>query len=329
MRAGIIGAGLMGRVHTAAAKRAGATVVAVSDSDSERAKSLAASIGAPCETVEIARMTESGFVDVVHICTPPGQHAAPAEAALRSRINVICEKPIAQTSAEVEMLFALAKESNVQLCPVHQFPFQRGIQKIIDQASSLGTIRHLNAEICTAGGAGMSDLDRHQVALDILPHPLSLFALFTSGPLSEVDWKVSAVTYGELLVTGVNRNVGLSFLLSTLGRPTSNSLRVIGDAGTATANLFHGFSVIERGTVSRLTKLTRPFTTSASTLGNAAANGVRRGLSAETGFPGLRELVRRFYESIRGEGMPPISSDTTIDVSIARDRIISSIHPGS
>ena len=324
----MIGAGLMGRVHAAAAKRAGATVVAVSDPDLRKAQALASSIDARCETVDIGRMTASRFVDVVHICTPPGLHVAAAEAALRSGIHVICEKPIAQTSAEVKMLFALAKDSNVQLCPVHQFPFQRGVMKVLEHVTSLGTLRHLSAEICTAGGAGMSDTDRHQVALDILPHPLSLFAAF-SGSLSETDWKVSAVTYGELLVSGVNRNVGLSFLLSTLGRPTSNSLRVIGDMGTATANLFHGYSVIERGTVSRFTKMARPFTASASTLGNAAANGLRRGLSAETGFPGLRELVRRFYDSVRGEGMPPISSDAATDVAIARDRIVSLIQPGS
>ena len=171
----------------------------------------------------------------------------------------------------------------------------------------------------------MVDDRRHQVALDIIPHPLSLFGMFSTRALREVEWNVSTIGYGELIVSGVSGDVGLSFVLSTKGRPTSNSLRVIGDAGTATADLFHGYSVIEPGQVSRFTKLTRPFVASTLTLGNAAANGIRRGISAETAFPGLRELVGRFYASVRGDGAPPIASATLADITIARDNILKGV----
>ena len=329
VRAGVIGAGLMGRVHAEAAKRAGATIVAVADPDMERATKLARSIGGSCEAIAADRITVPGFVDAIHVCTPPNEHFAVCEAALRSGVHVICEKPVAPESREVEALLAVARQSRVHLCPVHQFPFQSGMRRIVEQALSLGTVKHMHAEICTAGGEGMSDERRHQVALDIIPHPLSLFAAFATTPLQNVEWSVSTVSYGELIVSGVSGNTGLSFLLSTSGRPTSNSLRVIGDKATATADLFHGFAVIERGTVSRLTKATRPFVASALTLGNAAANGLRRGLAAETAFPGLRELVSRFYNSVRGEAATPISPVATADIAISRDRIISLIQLAS
>ena len=329
VRAGVIGAGLMGRVHAEAAKRAGATIVAVADPDAERARKLAQSIGGSCQAVTTDRITAAGFVDALHVCTPPGNHFAPCESALRSGMHVICEKPVAPEAREVEALLALARGSRVQLCPVHQFPFQSGMRRIVEHASTLGTVKHMHAEICTTGGDGMSDDRRHQVALDIIPHPLSLFGVFAPTPLREVEWQVSTVNHGELIVSGVSGNAGLSFLLSTSGRPTSNSLRVIGDKATATADLYHGFAVIERGTVSRLTKATRPFVASALTLGSAAANGLRRGLAAETAFPGLRELVARFYGAVRGEAATPISPDATADIAIARDRIISLVQLGS
>ena len=329
VRAGVIGAGLMGRVHVEAAARAGATIVAVADPDAERARKLAQSIGGSCQAVAAERITAPGFVDALHVCTPPGDHFAACESALRSGIHVLCEKPVAPAAREVEALLALARESRVHLCPVHQFPFQSGMRRIVEQASSLGTVKHMHAEICTAGGEGMSDDRRHQVALDIIPHPLSLFGVFSTTRLQDVEWRVSTVSYGEVIVSGVSGNTGLSFLLSTSGRPTSNSLRVMGDKATATADLFHGFAVIERGSVSRLAKATRPFVASALTLGSAAANGLRRSFTAETAFPGLRELVSRFYGAVRGEAATPISPDATADIAIARDRIMSLIQLGS
>ncbi|HEX2721766.1 MAG TPA: hypothetical protein VHM24_02530, partial [Gemmatimonadaceae bacterium] len=121
----------------------------------------------------------------------------------------------------------------------------------------------------------------------------------------------------------------LSILLSTLGRPTTNSLRVIADHGTGTADLFHGYAIIERGTVSRARKITHPFVRSALIAANAVANGARRGLTAETAFPGLRELVRLFYDSIRSGTPPPIAAETTLDTAAARDRIIAAIELSS
>ena len=325
VRAGVIGAGLMGRVHVDAAKRAGATIVAVSDPDTDRARKLSQSIGGSCEAVTVDRLSAQGFIDVLHVCTPPSEHLAACEAALRAGAHVICEKPVAQTAGEVEALLSLAVSMKRQLCPVHQFPFQHGVRKILDNRASIGVVKHVTAEICTAGGDGMTDDRRHQVALDIIPHPLSLFGLFATTPLREIEWSVSTVGFGELIVSGVSGSVGLSFVLSTKGRPTSNSLRVIGDAGTATADLFHGYSVIEEGTVSRLTKATRPFVASALTFGSAAANGIRRGVSAETAFPGIRELVKSFYGSVRGDAVAPIPGETLADIAIARDNIIKEV----
>jgi len=325
VRAGVIGAGLMGGIHARAAIRAGAVIAAVADADAGRAQVLAASLGRTCEPMTIDDLIRSRQVDAVHVCTPPTEHYALCEAALAAGTHVLCEKPVAQTSPEVEALVGLARASGVQFCPMHQFPFQRGMRDVMTHAGRLGPVSHVSAEMCTAGAVGMSPAARHQVALDILPHPLSLFRLFATNPVGEVDWKVSCGAHGEIAVTGVTGHTCLSLLLSTTGRPTSNFFRIFGEQATATADLFHGYAVVESGHVSRLRKMSRPFVASGLTLGHAAANGFRRGLSGETGFPGLRELVGRFYSAVRGDLPAPIPPEAVVDVAIARDRIISLI----
>lgn len=328
IKVAVIGAGLTGSQHAAAAKRVGASVIAVTDPDPGKALRLASSLGGSCIPMTSEELTARAHADVVHVCTPPSTHGAIVGAVLHAGMHVICEKPLAQTAQEVNALLEMARARSLQLCPVHQFPFQQGMQKVLTRAESLGTIRHIEAEICTAGGEGMSDIDRHQVTLDILPHPLSLSRSFLPQPLSHCDWKVSMVTHGEIIVTGVCANAGLSFVLSTHGRPTSNSFRVIGDAGTATADLFHGYAVLESGEVSRRRKMTRPFIVSGLTLAHATANGAKRVLAREMAFPGLRELVRRFYAAVAGNAAPPISADAIADIAFARDRIIAASESG-
>lgn len=107
------------------------------------------------------------------------------------------------------------------------------------------------------------------------------------------------------------------------GRPTVNALRLIGERGSAHADLFHGYSVIEPGTVSRSHKIADPFLRSGSTIFSATANLALRARRREPAYPGLRELIRRFYESLRTGEPPPISAGETLAVAAARDRILS------
>ena len=105
------------------------------------------------------------------------------------------------------------------------------------------------------------------------------------------------------------------------GRPTTNQLEIIGERGTITVDLFHGFAVTFGGTVSRRTKVTRPFTVAASTAAAAAANLAGRAWRREPAYPGLRELLSRFYAAVRGQGPNPISPAETIAIARACERL--------
>jgi len=109
--------------------------------------------------------------------------------------------------------------------------------------------------------------------------------------------------------------------VSTHGRPTSNSLRVVGERATATVDLYHGFAVVHGGRVSRAGKIFLPFVDATGTAAAAAFNLATRVVTAEPAYPGLTTLVRAFYAAARGDGTVPIASAETLDIARARDRL--------
>ena len=118
-------------------------------------------------------------------------------------------------------------------------------------------------------------------------------------------------------------------LVSLSGRPTRNSLRIVGDKGSLHVDLYHGFSVLERGAVSRRHKALRPFARSLRTLGAAGANLIARTARWEPAYPGLRELVKEFYGAVEGARPAPISAEESLDVARARDTVIRIMEAGN
>jgi predicted dehydrogenase len=109
LRAGIIGVGFMGRVHAQAARVAGADIVAVASSSPQAAAEGAAALGAERAALTSQELIDSADIDVVHVCTPNSAHRNLAAAALASGKHVICEKPLATTLADAQLLAGQAR----------------------------------------------------------------------------------------------------------------------------------------------------------------------------------------------------------------------------
>jgi hypothetical protein len=145
-----------------------------------------------------------------------------------------------------------------------------------------------------------------------------------------VDWQVIAPEPGELRAVGAARGATLSFLVSMAGRPTRNALRVIGAHGTAHADLFHGFVVIESGAVSRMRKIVQPVWHGVATSTTAMSNLIRRSAMRERAYPGLRPLIAQFHLAVRGTGPAPIAAAETLDIAVARDAVVArAARPGA
>jgi predicted dehydrogenase len=304
----------MGRWHAHAIARAGHHVAAIIDPDAERASTLARAH----PHAQVSRtLADADTVDVVHVCTPLGSHVAISIEALSRGAHVIVEKPLASDATTTEMLLDRASMAGLLIVPVHQFLFQRGVLRAQRELSDIGPLIHADITICTAGAAGKSEAEQDRVALEVLPHPLALFARLVSPRIADIDWAVRNPAPGELRVDAVLNGVCLSATVSTGGRPTINQLRLVGRRGTATVDMFHGFTVTTRGRATRVGKIAQPFIGGASLLVHASTNLVLRTVQREPAYPGLGELVRQFYVAVATGSGPPISREETLGVALA------------
>jgi len=108
---GIIGGGFMAREHSAAARAARADVVGIASSSVEGAQRAAVALGIPRAYASPADLIADEAVDVVHVCTPNSSHAEYALAALAAGKHVVCEKPLAISVGDAELLAARAAET--------------------------------------------------------------------------------------------------------------------------------------------------------------------------------------------------------------------------
>jgi predicted dehydrogenase len=113
MRAGVVGTGFIGVVHVEALRRLGIEVAGVVGSTPERAR---AKPGLPEPYESYEALLDDASVDVVHITTPNYLHHAQVKAALAAGKHVVCEKPLALTTAETAELVRLADESGRVHC---------------------------------------------------------------------------------------------------------------------------------------------------------------------------------------------------------------------
>ncbi|MFF2272019.1 Gfo/Idh/MocA family protein [Agromyces sp. NPDC058136] len=109
-RAGFVGGGFMATVHSRAARAARAELVGAASSSPERATAAAERLGLETGFDSLEALLADPGIDVVHICTPNATHAGFARAALEAGKHVICEKPLATTSADAAEIVALAEE---------------------------------------------------------------------------------------------------------------------------------------------------------------------------------------------------------------------------
>src|SRR6202163_830972 len=111
--AAVGGTGFIATVHVDALRRLGIQVHGVVGSSGARGKERATAAGLPPAYESMEAMLADKRVDVVHITSPNHLHHAHAKAALSAGKHVVCEKPLAMTSAESAELLRLAEASGL------------------------------------------------------------------------------------------------------------------------------------------------------------------------------------------------------------------------
>jgi predicted dehydrogenase len=107
----IIGTGFMGPTHTEALRRLGIHIGGILDATPERSRRAAETMGLPKGYASLEELLADPEVHAVHIATPNMLHYSMAKAVLEAGKHVLCEKPLAMTSAESADLVRIAASS--------------------------------------------------------------------------------------------------------------------------------------------------------------------------------------------------------------------------
>ncbi len=142
-RVAVIGTGFMGRAHIEALRRLGnVDVSVVVGRRGEAARELAAAFGVDRSGTDVSEVLADGSIDTVHVCTPNASHYPISMAAIEAGKHVLCEKPLAMSSAEGASLVEIARKKGVRNATCHNLRYYPMVQQMrrMREAGELGEI---------------------------------------------------------------------------------------------------------------------------------------------------------------------------------------------
>jgi predicted dehydrogenase len=111
--AAVIGTGFIGTVHIGALRRLGVNVAGVLGSSAARGAARAAALGVRHSYGSLDALLDDPAVQVVHVTSPNVAHYGQVKQILAAGRHVVCEKPLAMTSAQSAEMVDLAQASGL------------------------------------------------------------------------------------------------------------------------------------------------------------------------------------------------------------------------
>lgn len=122
-RCAVVGVGVVGEWHVRTIPQIpGAQLVALCDLKPEKCSAALQKnrlVPVPIY-VDQAEMLKREQIDVIHVCTPSGNHMDPALMAMEAGKNVICEKPMEIQLDRIDRMIAAARRNKVRLAGIFQ-----------------------------------------------------------------------------------------------------------------------------------------------------------------------------------------------------------------
>lgn len=149
---GIVGTGYMGEQFSRyLGQMEGSNVRSICSRNAERARRFMKRHGAVTSYADLADMlsAERGRLDVVYIATPASTHYGIAMQCLEEGFNVLCEKPLCETSDQAQRLFETADENGALLVEGMWSSFLPTYKKAKAWIAEgkIGQVRHVEAAI--------------------------------------------------------------------------------------------------------------------------------------------------------------------------------------
>lgn len=121
LRAAILGTGGVAHLHARALRLLdGVELVGAADPSPANLASFAGTHDVPSRFPTLEDMLASQEIDVLHICTPPGGHAAQAAAGFGAGAHVVVEKPAALSLAQLDTMIDAGRAAARGLAVVFQ-----------------------------------------------------------------------------------------------------------------------------------------------------------------------------------------------------------------
>ena len=213
IRIGLIGCGFMGRTHSNGYNRVSnffpelayhPVLKAACSRSEEKAKAFAEQWGYESFETDWKALIARNDIDAVDICTPNDTHAPIAIAAAAAGKMILCEKPLARSVAEAQLMVDAVEKAQVKNTVWYNYrriPAVSLAKQIID-SGKLGRIFHYRANFLQdwtinanlpQGGEGLwrmdADVAGSGVTGDLLAHCIDT-AIWLNGSIKDV----SAVT---------------------------------------------------------------------------------------------------------------------------------------
>jgi predicted dehydrogenase len=131
IKAAVIGAGFMGKVHTEGIRRLGnVEVVAAAAVSKEEAQRFGELMSIERVTDDYRELIADPEIEAVHVCTPNALHAPVSIAAMEAGKHVLCEKPLAMSAAEAQQMLDVARRTGVVHCVNHNLRYYPVLQHV-------------------------------------------------------------------------------------------------------------------------------------------------------------------------------------------------------
>ena len=357
LKIGIVGCGKIADQHVDAIHRIpDCEVVALCDRELLMAKQLGERFAISECFSELSEMLGKARPDVVHITTPPQSHFSLAKQCLESGSHVYLEKPFTITAGEAESLIRMAERRDLKITAGHNLQFTPEtleMRQLLAQGFLGGKPAHLESHFSydlgdTTYASALLGNRQHwvrqlpgQLLHNIISHGIAKLAEFLDDDLVEIvgtahqseqlrDLEVPEVL-DELRVLIRDKSGTTAFFCFSTQIKGLNELRIYGPANSVTVDIATGSLIRKqsRAYKSYLTYFIPPLKNAREYLRNARCNVINVLRRRRYQDSGMKELIERFYSSIRLRAEPPIPYREIILTARIMDEIFSQIYRDS
>jgi len=356
LRIAIVGCGKIADQHVAAIRRIpGCEIVAVCDREVLMAGQLGERCGVKGCYGDLAVMLAECKPDVVHITTPPQGHFALAQMCLQAGSHVYLEKPFTITAGEARQLTDLAGTSGRLITAGHNLQFtleMLEMRRLVKAGFLGGTPSHLESHF----SYGLDDASyvapilgsrKHwvrqlpgQLLHNVVSHGIAKLAEFLDDDAvvlmasAHQSPRLRSLGGAEVLdelrvLIRDGKGTSAFFCFTTQLKPSLNLLKIYGPSNALVVDHASGCLIRNRSVTSKsyLTFIVPPLQASREYFRNARHNLMhilRHRLHQDAG---MKELIARFYDSIRLSQPPPIPYREILLTARIMDDIFAQIYP--